>query len=115
MSRVVLSALVAVLLVAGSAVAAEPTSIATIVADGEAWNGRDVVVVGGVLPPAIGRAGEGVYTLFGDDRGITVFSAAGAPAAGDRLQVTARVRWREGDEEFTWPPILFESARQPAP
>ena len=34
---------------------------------------------------------------------------------GDHVTVDAKVGWREGDEEFTWPPILFESSRQTAP
>jgi len=31
------------------------------------------------------------------------------------VTVDAKVGWREGDEEFTWPPILFDSSHQPAP
>jgi hypothetical protein len=91
------------------------TPIADIVAEPERWAGRDVTVVGTVLAPSAAYLGDGVYTLSADERRITVFSKGGAPTPGARLEVTARVGWREGDEEFTWPPVLFESTRRAAP
>ena len=90
-------------------------SIADIVADGEAFNGQQVTVVGTVTDPRAAYAGETMYTLSGDGRRITVFGRGSAPALGERLEIDAKVRWRAGDEEFTWPPILFQSARRPAP
>jgi hypothetical protein len=94
---------------------ADTTSIATIVGAGESYDGREVTVVGEVKGPVATHAGEAVYVLAGDDRRITVFGRGDAPVPGTRLQVTAQVRWREGDEEFTWPPVLIERTRQAAP
>jgi hypothetical protein len=107
----------ACLVLAGLAVssAASATTIADIVADPEGYSGQQVTVVGTVADPKAAYAGETVYTLSSGDRRITVFGRGAAPTAGDQVQVNAKVGWREGDEEFTWPPILFESSRQPAP
>lgn len=102
-------------LVAVSAVAWAATAISEIVADPERWAGREVTVVGTVLAPSVAVASDGAYTLVADERRITVFSRRGAPEAGARLEVRARVGWRHGDEEFTWPPVLFESSRRDAP
>jgi len=44
-----------------------------------------------------------------------VVSHSPAPAIGDRLEVTAKVGRRPPDEEFDFPPVLIENARQPAP
>jgi len=90
-------------------------TIAEIVADGEAYNGQQVTVVGTVVDPRANYGGETMYNLSADDRRITVFAKGSAPASGDHLSVTAKVGWREGDEEFTWPPVLFESSHQPTP
>ena len=91
------------------------TTIADIVADPEGYSGSQVTVAGTVGDPKAAYAGETVYTLSADDRRITVFGRGALPGSGDHVSVTAKVGWREGDEEFTWPPVLFESARQPAP
>ncbi len=113
MTRIRLVCLVlAALPVAGTAAA---TTIADIVAQPEAYSGQQVTVVGTVADPKAAYAGETVYTLSSGDRRITVFGRGATPAAGDQIQVSAKVGWREGDEEFTWPPVLFETARQPAP
>ena len=56
-----------------------------------------------------------VAPLADGGRRITVFGRGSAPALGERVEVDAKVGWREGDEEFTWPPVLFQSARRPAP
>jgi len=95
-------------------IASADASIAAIVAAPESYRGQQVTVVGTVSGP-IGYAGESVYTLFDAGRRITVFSKTPPPAAGDRVAVGAKVGWREGDEEFTWPPVLLESERHPAP
>jgi hypothetical protein len=99
--------------VPGAALAATP--IATIVGAGESYSGQQVVVDGTVASPVIGYRGEVVYTLTDQDARISVFGYGTAPAVGDHVEVTAKVGWREGDEEFTWPPILLESARHPVP
>jgi hypothetical protein len=108
-------ALAAFALLAVVATRASATTIADIVADPEGYSGNQVTVVGTVGDPKAAYAGETVYTLSADDRRITVFGRGILPAGGDHVSVTAKVGWREGDEEFTWPPVLFESARQPAP
>ncbi len=87
------------------------TTIAEVAADGAGFNGQQVTVAGTVTTPRYQAAGESVYTLSDADRRITVFSKQGAPAEGAHIEVVATVGWREGDEEFTFPPILFESAR----
>ena len=107
--------LVTVLLLGAPGVALAATSISAIVGAGESYNGQQVVVTGTVASPAIGFVGEVVYTLTDQDARISVFGYGTPPAVGDHVEVTAKVGWREGDEEFTWPPVLFESARQPAP
>jgi hypothetical protein len=107
--------LVAVLLLGVPGVALAATSIAAIVGAGESYSGQQVVVTGSVASPVIGYAGEVVYTLTDQDARISVFGYGTPPAVGDRVEVTAKVGWREGDDEFTWPPILLESARHAVP
>jgi len=102
-------------MLAGLAAPVAATTIADIVAAPESYNGQQVTVTGTVVDFRAAYAGETVYNLSADDRRITVFGRGATPAAGDRVTVTAKVGWREGDEEFTWPPVLFESSRQPAP
>ena len=107
--------LVTVLLLGAPGVALAATSISAIVGAGESYSGQQVVVDGTVASPVIGYRGEVVYTLTDQDARISVFGYGTAPAVGDHVEVTAKVGWREGDEEFTWPPILLESARHPVP
>jgi hypothetical protein len=107
--------LIAVLVVGVPAVALAATPIATIVGAGESYSGQQVVVDGTVASPVIGYGGEVVYTLTDQDARISVFGYGTPPAVGDRVEVTAKVGWREGDEEFTWPPVLLESTRHPVP
>lgn len=95
--------------------AATATTISDIVGAAESYSGQQVTVVGTVLDPRAAYAGETVYTLSADDRRITVFGRGALPVAGARVTVSGKVGWREGDEEFTWPPIIFESERQLAP
>jgi len=102
-------------MLAGLAAPVAATTIADIVAAPESYSGQQVTVTGTVVDLRAAYAGETVYNLSADDRRITVFGRGATPAAGDRVTVTAKVGWREGDEEFTWPPVLFESSRQPAP
>ena len=108
-------ALVGLVLLAARSTGAAATTIADIVADPEGYAGSQVTVIGTVADPRAAYAGETVYTLSADDRRITVFGRGVLPAGGDHVSVTAKVAWREGDEEFTWPPVIRESGRQPAP
>ena len=91
------------------------TSIAAIVDHPDDYANLQVTVVGTVAAPSLGYLGESFYTLFGDQRRISVVSHSPAPAVGDRLEVTAKVGRRPPDEEFDLPPVLIENARQPAP
>ncbi len=92
------------------------TSIGTIVDHRDDYANTQVTVIGTVAAPDLGYLGESLYTLVGDDqRRINVVSHSPAPAVGDRLEVTAKVGRRPPDEEFDFPPVLIESARQPAP
>lgn len=109
------ASLVAAGLLSAAAALAGPSSIPAIVADPEAWSGLEVTVVGTVAAPALERTGETVYALVDGDRRITVVGRGSAPGLGDRVEVTATVGWKQPDEEFTWPPVLFELSRQPAP
>jgi hypothetical protein len=106
---------VAVLALGAPGVALAATSITAIVGAGKSYSGQQVVVTGTVASPVIGYAGEVVYTLTDQDARISVFGYGTPPAVGDRVEVTAKVGWREGDEEFTWPPVLVESARHATP
>jgi len=90
-------------------------SIAAIVDHPDDYANAVVTVVGTVAAPSVGYLGESIYNLSGDERRITVVSHSPAPAIGDRLEVTAKVGRRPPDEEFDFPPVLVESARQPAP
>jgi len=91
------------------------TSIAAIVDHPDDYANTVVTVVGTVSAPSVGYLGESIYDLAGDERRITVVSHSAAPTVGDHLQVTAKVGRRPPDEEFDFPPVLVESARQPAP
>ena len=113
MTRTLRLVVVLLLGVPGAALAA--TSIAAIVRAGESYSGQQVVVTGSVASPVIGYAGEVMYTLTDQDARISVLGYGTPPAVGDRVEVTAKVGWREGDDEFTWPPILLESARHAVP
>ena len=108
------TAAVALLLTTFPAVGLAVT-IAEIVSAPDSYAGQHVTVIGTVTEQSIGYRGETVYTIGADDRRITVFGYGAAPAAGERLEVSAKVGWKAPDEEFTWPPVLVESTRHPAP
>jgi hypothetical protein len=91
------------------------TSIAAIVDHPDDYANTQVTVTGTVDGPSVGYLGESFYTLRGDERRISVVSHSPAPAVGAQLQVTAKVGRHPPDEEFDFPPVLVESARQPAP
>jgi hypothetical protein len=94
---------------------ADATSIAAIVAAPEDYAGQEVTVSGTVAEPSVVHRGEALYTLLEDGRRIDVVGLAPLPPLGGRLEVTAVVRLKAPDEEFTWPPVLFEKERQAAP
>ncbi|HLY39192.1 MAG TPA: hypothetical protein VKU61_14200 [Candidatus Binatia bacterium] len=112
MARTLVACLV---LIAGLAARAGATTIADIVAAPESYNGQQVTVTGTVADPSSAYLGDIVYNLSAGALRITVFGRGTLPAVGDHVTVDAKVGWREGDEEFTWPPILLESSHQPAP
>lgn len=115
MTRLLLAATLAVLALALGPVPSAATSIAAITDDAASFANQHVTVVGTVTEQRLGYAGESFYTLSGDDRRIGVVSRQPPPAVGDHLQVDATVGYKAPDEEFTWPPVLRETARQPAP
>src|SRR5436853_6163993 len=102
-------------MIAALAARAGAATITDIVAAPASYKGQQVTVTGTVAGPSAAYVGDTVYNLSADDRRITVFGRGTLPAVGDHVTVDAEVGWREGDEEFTWPPILFESSHQPAP
>ncbi|HYR96017.1 MAG TPA: hypothetical protein VEM57_04735 [Candidatus Binatus sp.] len=106
----VLALLVALFPAAGLAV-----TVGDIVSAPESYAGQQVTVTGTVTEQSIGYRGETVYTIGAGDRRITVFGYGAAPAAGEHIEVSAKVGWKAPDEEFTWPPVLVESSRRPAP
>ena len=101
------------LLVSGPAQAAN--SIQDIVDHPDAWANAQVTVVGTVAAQTLGYKGQSFYTLSGDGRRISVVSASPAPTVGDHLEVSGQVNRRPPDDEFDFPPVILESARQPAP
>lgn len=91
------------------------TSIADIIARPDDWANKQVTVIGTVVDLSLGYQGQSLYTIKGDDRRISIVSPSPAPTLGDRLQVSGQVRRRPPDEEFNFPPMILESARQAAP
>ena len=91
------------------------TSIADIVDHPDDWANAQVTVVGTVVELSLGYKGQSFYTLKGDGRRISIVSPSAAPAVGDHLQVSGKVGRRPPDDEFDFPPVILESARQPAP
>ena len=109
------ASLLAAVLVAALPAAAGATSIADVVDHPDAYANTQVTVVGTVIQQPLGYLGESMYTIAADDRRITVVSSRTPPAAGERLEVSGKVGVKPPDEEFTWPPVIRESGRQPAP
>lgn len=95
-----------ILFLLGLATVAGATTIADVAANGESLNGQKVTVTGRVAEPRSGYAGETIYTITDGEHRLTVLGKGDPPAVGTRLSVTGDVAWKEGDEEFTWPPIL---------
>lgn len=90
-------------------------SIRDIVDHPDAWANAQVTVVGTVDALTLGYQGQSFYTLSGDGRRISIVSPSAAPTVGDHLQVSGQVNRRPPDDEFDFPPVILESARQSAP
>jgi hypothetical protein len=114
MTATLRASLLAVLVTISPTVALAVT-VADIVNAPESYAGQQVTVVGTVTEQSIGYRGETVYTIGADDRRITVFGRGPEPTPGERIEVNATVGWKAPDEEFTWPPVLVNSTRRPAP
>lgn len=96
---------------------AAATTIAEVLANPTAYNGRSVVLTGTVAA-ALPSGMESGYDLRDGAAAITVVSRSTAPAVGAHLNVAGTVRvFKEGDdaEDNVFPPALFESSRSPAP
>jgi hypothetical protein len=116
-SKAALAGLILVPCILLGAFPARALTIADIVADPEAYQGKSVTVVGEVRQ-TLPAGSESAFDLRDGASLITVVSRTGAPAAGTRLQVTGKVRFfSEGDEPESnkFPPWLVETERQPAP
>jgi len=101
------------LALAGHATASE--SLVAITDQPERFENTDVTLVGTVAPPGLAFLRESAWTLRSEGRALTVFSASPAPAPGERVEVSGTLRLRPPDAEFTWPPVLFETARRRLP
>jgi hypothetical protein len=91
------------------------TSIADVVDTPAAWADTPITVRGTVTGQSVGYGGESLYTVRGDERVITVISHHTVPAPGTLLEITGTVRVRPPDEEFTFPPVIDETAREVLP
>src|SRR5262249_19690279 len=109
--------MIAGLLVAmlGGAGIAAATTIAEIVAQPGGFANAAVTVTGTVTAQRLGFAGESLFPLEDAGKRVTVLSKQDAPAVGSRVEVDAKVGFRPPDEEFTWPPLLLETARRSVP
>jgi len=109
--------LAAVALLARGAAA---VTIADVLADPDAYEGKSVVLAGDV-DVAIPVGAESGYNLRDGRSVITVVSRNAPPAAGAHLTVTGTVHlFTEGGEEDDpesnhFPPGLYETSRQPSP
>jgi hypothetical protein len=94
------------------AVPAGAVTIAELVGAGATYKDQTVTVEGTVVSPDVGYKGESAYTLQDGDVRLSVFSRNAPPLAGSRISVTGRVGFKDPDDEFTWPPVVMETARQ---
>jgi len=101
---------VGLLLVAARSFAATP--IGDVVKNRDAYANQTVTVEGTVTGKALGYKSDAVYDLRGaDDFTITIVGRGVVPAAGTKLSVTGKVGRKPPDEEFDFPPVIFESTR----
>ena len=112
--RTAIAGLLASVLVGTGTVAA--TTIAEIVAQPGAFANAAVTVTGTVTAQRRGPfAGASLFTLEDEGKRVTVLSKQDAPAVGSRVEVHAKVGFSPPDEEFTWPPLLLETAQRSVP
>jgi len=101
---------VGLLLLAARSFAA--TAIGEVVKNRDAYANQTVTVEGTVTGKALGYKSDAVYDLRGtDDFTITIVGRGAVPAAGTKLSVTGKVGRKPPDEEFDFPPVIFESTR----
>jgi hypothetical protein len=101
---------VALVLVAGAALAATP--IGEVVKNRDAYANQTVTIEGTVTERTLGYKTDTVYDLRGsDDYNITVVGRGAAPTPGTKLSVTGKVLRKPPDEEFDFPPVVQETSR----
>jgi hypothetical protein len=97
---------------------ARAVTIADLAASRDAYDGQVVTVTGTVVGP-VAAGSESIFDLRDGAARMTVISRQGPPAAGTRLTVTGTIRiFHEGDggpEENTFPVVMREASRTPAP
>jgi hypothetical protein len=94
--------------------AAAAVTIAEVVADPDGFKDQSIVLTGDV-EVAVPVGGESGYNLRAGTAVITVVSRDPAPPAGAHLAVTGTVHAFKEDDEGSFPPLFFESARSVAP
>ena len=102
----------AALLAVASVAAAAPTTIKAILDAPASFADQTVTVVGTVDQLSLGFAGETLYQVRQDGRPIAVVGHGATLTPGQTIQVTGTVRVRPPDEEFTFPPVIQETAHQ---
>jgi hypothetical protein len=110
-TRTTLTMLVAAVLLARVAVA---VTIPEVLADPATYDGKSIVLTGNV-DLAVPVGGQSGYNLRAGPAVITVVSRDAAPASGTHLAVTGTLHAFKEDDEGTFPPVFFESARNPLP
>ena len=101
---------VVLLLVAARSFAATP--IGDVVKNRDSYANQTVTVEGTVTGKALGYKSDAVYDVRGADNfTITIVGRGVVPAAGTKLSVTGKVGRKPPDEEFDFPPVIFESTR----
>jgi hypothetical protein len=98
------------LAVSSTSLAATP--IADLIKNPDTYAGQTVTIEGKVTAQTFGYGTDTTYTIQGsDDYRITVFGRGTPPGAGTALSVTGKVGRKPPDEEFDFPPVIFESSR----
>jgi hypothetical protein len=89
-------------------------TIADVLSDPDAYHNQTIVLTGDV-DAALPVGGESGYNLRDGTRVITVVSRNPAPQTGSHIAVTGTVHAFKEDDEGTFPPAFFETARSPVP
>jgi len=103
---------VALVVVAKVATAAPTTTIKAILDAPGSFADQTVTVAGTVTELSLGFKGETLYEIRDDGRPIAVVGHGSALVPGTSIEVTGAVRVRPPDEEFTFPPVIQETAHQ---